>query len=200
MKKGILVIIAIILVLALILGIKIITTNSNKSYTSEEIKKKILSAYNYTNYTYEHIKNGEKTTKWVRGNIIVTEDDTTYSWIDGDAMSMVTIDKENNTFITTNLNSTTKDLLFKKDFLDIKTLLNRYGNNLVYLSDETYNGRNCLKIRAGEDEQYLIDEETGFVLEYETAYGTLEEFNIEINNVTEEDVKIPDLSEYERVS
>ena len=82
----------------------------------------------------------------------------------------------------------------------LQALLNRYGNNLVYLSDETYNGRNCLRIRAGEDEQYLIDEETGFVLEYETAYGTLEEFNIEINNVTEEDVKIPDLSEYERVS
>ena len=161
MKKGILVIIAIILVLALILGIKIITTNSNKSYTPEEIKKKILSAYNYTNYTYEHIKNGEKATKWVRGNIVVTEDDTTYSWIDGDAMSMVTIDKENNTFTTTNLNSTTKELLFKKDFLDMKTLLNGYGNNLVYLSNETYNGRNCLRIRAGEDAQYLIDEETG---------------------------------------
>ncbi len=200
MKRGILVIIAIILVLTLILGIKIITTNGNKNYTLSEIRIKILSAYEYTNYTYEYIQNGEKTTKWVRGNIIVTENDETYSWIDEDAMSMITIDKTENTFLMTNLNSSTKDLLFKKDFLDMKSILNRYGDNLVYLRNETYNGKNCLRIRAGEDAQYLIDEETGFVLKYEEADGALAEFNIEINNVTEKDVKLPDLSKYERVS
>ena len=200
MKRGILVIIAIILVLTLILGIKIITTNGNKNYTLSEIRIKILSAYEYTNYTYEYIQNGEKTTKWVHGNIIVTENDETYSWIDEDAMSMITIDKTENTFLMTNLNSSTKDLLFKKDFLDMKSILNRYGDNLVYLRNETYNGKNCLRIRAGEDAQYLIDEETGFVLKYEEVDGALAEFNIEINNVTEKDVKLPDLSKYERVS
>ena len=200
MKRGILVIIAIILVLTLILGIKIITTNGNKNYTLSEIRIKILSAYEYTNYTYEYIQNGEKTTKWVRGNIIVTENDETYSWIDEDAMSMITIDKTENTFLMTNLNSSTKVLLFKKDFLDMKSILNRYGDNLVYLRNETYNGKNCLRIRAGEDAQYLIDEETGFVLKYEEVDGALAEFNIEINNVTEKDVKLPDLSKYERVS
>ena len=200
MKRGILVIIAIILVLTLILGIKIITTNGNKNYTLSEIRIKILSAYEYTNYTYEYIQNGEKTTKWVRGNIIVTENDETYSWIDEDAMSMITIDKTENTFLMTNLNSSTKDLLFKKDFLDMKSILNRYGDNLVYLRNETYNGKNCLRIRAGEDAQYLIDEETGFVLKYEEVDGALAEFNIEINNVTEKDVKLPDLSRYEKVS
>ena len=200
MKRGILVIIAIILVLTLILGIKIISTNGNKNYTLSEIRIKILSAYEYTNYTYEYIQNGEKTTKWVRGNIIVTENDETYSWIDEDAMSMITIDKTENTFLMTNLNSSTKDLLFKKDFLDMKSILNKYGDNLVYLRNETYNGKNCLRIRAGEDAQYLIDEETGFVLKYEEVDGALAEFNIEINNVTEKDVKLPDLSKYERVS
>ena len=77
MKKGIWALIAIILVLALILGIKIIKTDK-KDYTPEEIKKKILSAYDCTNYTYEYIQNGQKTTKKVRGNIIVTENDSTY--------------------------------------------------------------------------------------------------------------------------
>ena len=199
MKKGILGLVTIILVLALILGMKIITSD-NKSYTPEAIRKKILSAYDYTNYTYEYIQDGEKTTKKVRGNIIVTENDKTYSWIDGDAMSMVTIDKEKNTYLMTSLNSTTKDLLYKKDFIGIKASINSYGNNLIYLGDESFNGRNCLRIRAGEDTEYLIDEETGFVLKYEASDGTLAEFNIEINNVTEEDVKIPDLSKYERVS
>ena len=199
MKKGILVLVAIILVLALILGIKIITSD-NKSYTPEAIKKKILSAYEYTNYTYEYMQDGEKTTKKVRGNIIVTENDKTYSWVDGDAMSMVTIDKEKNTYLMTSLNSSTKDLLYKKDFMDIKSLLNSYGNDLIYLGDESFNGRNCLRIRAGEDTEYLIEEETGFVLKYEANDGTLAEFNIEINNVTENDVKLPDLSKYERVS
>ena len=199
MKKGILVLVAIILVLALILGIKIITSD-NKSYTPEAIKKKILSAYDYTNYTYEYMQDGEKTTKKVRGNIIVTENDKTYSWVDGDAMSMVTIDKEKNTYLMTSLNSTTKDLLYKKDFIGIKASINSYGNNLIYLGDESFNGRNCLRIRAGEDTEYLIDEETGFVLKYEANDGTLAEFNIEINNVTENDVKLPDLSKYERVS
>ena len=71
MKKGILGLVTIILVLALILGMKIITSD-NKSYTPEAIRKKILSAYDYTNYTYEYIQDGEKTTKKVRGNIIVT--------------------------------------------------------------------------------------------------------------------------------
>ncbi len=199
MKKGILGLVTIILVLALILGMKIITSD-NKSYTPEAIRKKILSAYDYTNYTYEYIQDGEKTTKKVRGNIIVTENDKTYSWIDGDAMSMLTIDKEKNTYLMTSLNSTTKDLLYKKDFIGIKASINSYGNNLIYLGDESFNGRNCLRIRAGEDTEYLIDEETGFVLKYEASDGTLAEFNIEINNVTEEDVKIPDLSKYERVS
>ena len=197
MKKGIWALIAIILVLALILGIKIIKTEK-KDYTPEKIKKMILSAYDYTNYTYEYILNGQKTTKKVRGNIIVTEDDNTYSWIDGDTMSMVTIDKEKNTYLMTSLNSTTKDLLYKKDFIDIKSVLNKYGNDLIYLGNESFNGRNCLRIRVGEDAQYLIDEETGFLLEYENADGTLKEFNIEINNVTEDDVKLPDLSKYEK--
>ena len=199
MKKGILGLVTIILVLALILGMKIITSD-NKSYTPEAIRKKILSAYDYTNYTYEYIQDGEKTTKKVRGNIIVTENDKTYSWIDGDAMSMLTIDKEKNTYLMTSLNSTTKDLLYKKDFIGIKASINSYGNNLIYLGDESFNGRNCLRIRAGEDTEYLIDEETGFVLKYEASDGTLAEFNIEINNVTENDVKLPDLSKYERVS
>ena len=199
MKKGILGLVTIILVLALILGMKIITSD-NKSYTPEAIRKKILSAYDYTNYTYEYIQDGEKTTKKVRGNIIVTENDKTYSWIDGDAMSMLTIDKEKNTYLMTSLNSTTKDLLYKKDFIGIKASINSYGNNLIYLGDESFNGRNCLRIRAGEDTEYLIDEETGFVLKYEASDGTLAEFNIEINNVTENDVKLPDLSKYDRVS
>ena len=199
MKKGILGLVKIILVLALILGMKIITSD-NKSYTPEAIRKKILSAYDYTNYTYEYIQDGEKTTKKVRGNIIVTENDKTYSWIDGDAMSMLTIDKEKNTYLMTSLNSTTKDLLYKKDFIGIKASINSYGNNLIYLGDESFNGRNCLRIRAGEDTEYLIDEETGFVLKYEASDGTLAEFNIEINNVTENDVKLPDLSKYDRVS
>ena len=199
MKKGILGLVTIILVLALILGMKIITSD-NKSYTPEAIRKKILSAYDYTNYTYEYIQDGEKTTKKVRGNIIVTENDKTYSWIDGDAMSMLTIDKEKNTYLMTSLNSTTKDLLYKKDFIGIKASINSYGNDLIYLGDESFNGRNCLRIRAGEDTEYLIDEKTGFVLKYEANDETLAEFNIEINNVTEEDVKIPDLSKYERVS
>ncbi len=198
MKKGILGLVTIILVLALILGMKIITSD-NKSYTPEAIRKKILSAYDYTNYTYEYIQDGEKTTKKVRGNIIVTENDKTYSWIDGDAMSMLTIDKEKNTYLMTSLNSTTKDLLYKKDFIGIKASINSYGNNLIYLGDESFNGRNCLRIRAGEDTEYLIDEETGFVLKYEASDGTLAEFNIEINNVTENDVKLPDLSKYDRV-
>lgn len=200
MKKFILIIIAIIIVLALILGIKIIKTRDNKNYTPEEIRKKILSAYDYTNYTYEYMKDGKKTIKSVLENIIVTENDETYSWIDGDAMYKVTIDKVNNLYLMTNLNATTKELLFKKDFLDIKSLLTSYGDHLIYLNDEIYNGRNCLRIMAGENEQYLIDEETGFVLEYEDTDGTLAEFNIEINNVTEKDVKLPDLSKYERVS
>ena len=62
MKKGIWALIAIILVLALILGIKIIKTEK-KDYTPEKIKKKILSAYDYTNYTYEYIQNGQKDNK-----------------------------------------------------------------------------------------------------------------------------------------
>ena len=176
------------------------TKTDKKDYTPEEIKKKILSAYDCTNYTYEYIQDGKKTTKKVRGNIIVTENENTYSWIDGEAMSMVTIDKEKNTYLMTKLNASTKDLLYKKDFIDIKSLLNKYGNDLIYLGDENYKGRNCLKIRAGENTEYLIDEETGFVLKYEPSDETVAEFNIEINNVTEDDVKLPDLSKYERVS
>lgn len=200
MKKGILALIAVILILALILGIKIITNMEKTSYTTAQIKNKILSAYNYKNYTYKCIKDGVITTKKVMGNVIVTEDADSYLWIDGASMYIFSIDKKNNTYKVKDLNSTTKDLLYKKDFLDMKSLVNSYKDDLVYLRNENYNGRNCLRIRAGENDQYLIDEETGFVLKYEPEKGSIEEFSIEIDNVTENDVKLPDLSQYNKAS
>ena len=200
MKKGILALIAVILILALILGIKIITNMEKTSYTTAQIKNKILSAYNYKNYTYKCIKDGVITTKKVMGNVIVTEDADSYLWIDGASMYIFSIDKKNNTYKVKDLNSTTKDLLYKKDFLDMKSLVNSYKDDLVYLRNENYNGRNCLRIRAGENDQYLIDEETGFVLKYEPEKGSIEEFSIEIDNVTEDDVKLPDLSQYNKAS
>ena len=149
MKKGILALIAVILILALILGIKIITNMEKTSYTTAQIKNKILSAYNYKNYTYKCIKDGVITTKKVMGNVIVTEDADSYLWIDGASMYIFSIDKKNNTYKVKDLNSTTKDLLYKKDFLDMKSLVNSYKDDLVYLRNENYNGRNCLRIRAG---------------------------------------------------
>ena len=196
MKKTIKIILAIILVLTVILGIKIIMTKDKKNYTPEQIRKKMLSAYNYTNYTYEYISDGKKTTKKVKGNIIVTENDETYSWIDGEAMSLVTIDKQKKTYLIKSVNSSTKDLLYKKDFLDIKSLLDIYKDELYYLGNEKYNGKNCLRIQAGnKGTEYLIDEETGFVLRYEAKDGTVAEFNLELNNVTADDVKLPDLAQ-----
>lgn len=199
MKKGLLIFLLFILVLAVILGIKILAQKENKTYTAEEIKNKILSAFNYTNYTYEYIQDGEKTVKRVRGNIIVTEDDKNMSWIDGNANTLISIDKEKKKYATMTLNSTTKEFMYKKDFLDMPSLLDIYGDDLYYIDTESYKGRDCLRIQAGNDGAiYLVDEETGFILKYEPEIGSIAEFNIEINNVKEEDVKMPDLSEYTR--
>ena len=199
MKKGFLIFLLFILVLAVILGIKILAPKENKTYTAEEIKNKILSAFNYTNYTYEYTQDGEKTVKRVRGNIIVTEDDKNMSWIDGDANTLISIDKEKKKYATMTLNSTTKEFMYKKDFLDIPSLLDIYGDDLYYIDTESYKGRDCLRIQAGNDGAiYLVDEETDFILKYEPEIGSIAEFNIEINNVKEEDVKMPDLSEYTR--
>ena len=200
MKKGIFALIGIVLVLALVLGFKIINTKKNTSYTPAQIKEKILSAFNYTNYTYTYTQDGITTTKKVRGNIIVTENNTNYTWIDGNAMSMVSIDKEKNVYLKTNLNSSTKELLFKKDFLDMKNTLNSYGDELYYLQDEIYNGKDCIRIQAKKDEQYLIDKKTGFVLKYEPSTGSVGEFSVELDNVTENDIKLPDLANYERAN
>ena len=199
MKKELLVFLLIILVLIIILGIKILVPKDTKTYTGEEIKNKILSAFDYTNYTYEYIQHGEKTIKKVRGSIIVTENDKNISWVDGNSNTAVSIDKEKKQYVTFSLNDTTKELVYKKDFLDMQSLMDIYGNDFYYISNENYRGRNCLRVQPDKEETiYLVDEETGFILKYEPEEGNIAEFNIEINNVKEEDVKMPDLSEYTR--
>lgn len=200
MKKGILGLLLVILILAVILGIKILVPKENKTYTAEELKAKILSAFDYTNYTYEYTQDGEKTIKMVRDNIIVTENDKNLSWIDGEANTLISIDKEDKKYANIDLNSATKEFVYKKDFLDMPSLLEIYGDDIYYIDTENYKGKNCLRIQAGEDKAtYLVDEETGFILKYESGDGgSIAEFDIKLNNVTEEDVKMPDLSGYTR--
>lgn len=200
MKKGILILLLVILILVIILGIKILAPKENKTYTAAELKTKILSAFDYTNYTYEYVQDGEKTVKKVKGNIIVTENDKNYTWIDGEENTLISINKEDKKYASIDLNSTTKELMYKKDFLDMPELLDIYGNKIYYIDTENYKGKSCLRIQAGEDKAtYLVDEETGFILKYEPGDGgSVAEFDIELNNVTEEDVKMPDLSGYTR--
>ena len=201
MKKEILIIGAIIVILVIVLGVKIIMPKEEKVITTEQIKEKMLSFYNYTNYTYEIMQEGEKTTKKVKDNIIVTESEEIISWIDGNTDTLIAINKKEKNYTTLKLDSTNKEALYKKDFLDMKSLINIYGDELYYINDENCNGRKCWLIQVGKDNtKYWIDEETGFVLKYEYESGNGAEFNIKINNVTDKDVESPDLSRYTKVT
>lgn len=201
MKKIVIVLLIIIVILAIILGIKILNKdNNNYNYiSSEELKIILLSALDNNNYTYTIIEDGERRVKKVKDNIIVTKSDNIISWANNDTKEVIAIDEDKKIAVITY--EKTDKTLIRKDFLDIETLINDYyKDNLFYIKNEKFKGKECIVIDVGEDksERYWIDKESGFIIKYVSNTGGDEIlFEIELNNVKDSDIERPSLEKYE---
>ena len=204
MKKYITVMMIIIIILGIVLGIKIMNKEDkprqekkNDTLTAEQIRNKILEGLENSNYTYTCVEATEEKTKKVKDNIILAEDSNIKVWINTETREMIIIRENDKVALVTKVKEDSTYL--NKDFVNMKTLLNIYNNDLYYVTDEIYNERNCIIIEAGKekDEKYWIDNETGIILKYQPENGAPTEFKLELNNVTEAEVQKPSIDGYE---
>ena len=196
MRKYITIMIIIIIILSIILGIKIMnkgTKLTNSILTAEQIRNKILEGLENTNYIYTCIEGDEKKIKKIKDNIMVTEGDNIKVWIDIETRNMIIIREIDKEAIVTTVKEDSTYL--NKDFIDMKTLLNIYNDNLYYITEEKYDGRKCIIVAAGK-EKYWIDNETGIVLKYQQNNGESTNFKLKLNKVTDKDVQKPSLEGY----
>ena len=199
-KRTIIAFITVILILLVILGARILNSNSGsninaKRFSAAEIKEKMLQGLTYNNYTISYKIDDSIRMKKIKDNIIVVMEPSTgiYGWNDSDSKIAIAGNTITQKYYQIPV---VHESLFHKHYLFIEESLEDYGDNLYYVKNEMYNDINCIVIEAGEnrDETYWVDEEKGFVLKYEASDGTKWEFTVELNNVTDEDVKKPSLS------
>lgn len=201
MSNFIKILIILILILSTILGLKIYNSKNNsnshfKALSAKEIREKMLSALEYNNFTYYYTEDGETKYKKVKDNIIVAHEPTsgTFCWADTNTLVAIGGNSNENKYIQ--VPSTSSDsAYFNKDFIDIDSLLPIYGDNLYHIKNEKYSEHECLVIKAGQNmsETFWVDNQTGFILKYESTDGTLITFKFELNNVTNKDVEKPKL-------
>ena len=197
-KKTILIFFMFIFILAIILGIKILSHKNNvnskfKNLSATEIKEKIIKGLNYNNFTISYKKNEETIIKKVKDGIIVVISPSTgtYGWYDSNNRVAIAGNTIKNKYEKINV---VDDSLFNRHFLPIEMTFEEYGDDLYHIRDENYHNKKCHVIEADEDrsETYWIDAENGFVEKYEsTTDGTKIEFSFELDNVTDDDIKKP---------
>ena len=161
--------------------------------STKQIKEKMLSAENLENFTLIQKNDNSTVIKKCKDNIVVTIDpeDGTYSWANKKTKEAIAGNIKNDSYVKIPY---VDESFFSNQFLHIKMNLEIYQENLYHIKNEYYRGRECLVIKAGEknNETYWVDNDTGFVLKYESSSGIKINYVLIINNVTEDDIKKPD--------
>lgn len=136
-------------------------------------------------YIYQENKNQEKI------EIYINNDSNTSTTV---LHSERTITQDNNT------NDTPFELPLKNDLLD--KLNNNTKYNYNFAGKEKINEINCIKISLinsenNENCNYYIDENTGYIVQYENESSKNKEiYKYDINSVTDEQIKVFNLDNY----
>ena len=222
-KKKILIVILIILAI-IIIGLIIRETiihndgklDKSNPMTREEIIELLDKGATYNNYYYCPSNEGDtyKTEYYIKDNVQVTYNDSKmFEWCDYNNSEQIWLWGPKGT--ATIIGETTKRENNQHGF-DYSTMTNPefYKNEYEYLGEKEENGRTIIieKLTTKNGllrgiEKYYIDKETGLILGrfnstrilFITKFysGGSNSRNLKIDIVTDEDIKRPDLTEYE---
>ena len=217
--KQIRVLVIIILILVVILGIKIsgIKIFEKKGeLTLEQVKEIVAKSENITNYYCE--KEGEENGFFKsikrKDNIKVEEPEETrsnyiiYRWINDEKNKVVCVsnsyhkDYPNKKVAVVQYTDLYKGNYYQQSLFD--SILNQM-EEYEYKGEEIYNKYDCIvvnfKMNDKSNVELWIDKESGFIMKEiieEDGKTTYEvKLNYKFNCVTDDDVKEPDLSNYE---
>lgn len=216
---GILIILAIIII-GLIVRETIIHNDGkidkSNPMTREEIIALLDEGATYNNYYYcpSNEEDTCKTEYYIKDNVqVIYNDSKLFEWVDYNNSEKILLWGPQGT--ATIVGETTKAENNQNGF-DYSTMTNPefYNNEYEYIGEKEENGRTIIIVKLttkngllrGED-KYYIDKETGLILGrfnsnkflFITKFyaGGSNSRNVKIDVVTDEDIKRPDLTEYE---
>ncbi len=208
-SKLILRLIFVIIILGCIFIFKVLNGNkkvntSNSNYSKTEIIDLIKSEDNKSNYEVEYTTNNINFKKKYFNKKMKFEassnESSTLSYLDFEKNTNTLIDEKNKIAIIQKLGSTNKNYI-PNDLLNIIE-----DPNCIIEKEEKVLNRNAVVLDYNGTEEKLnynmknwIDTETGFLLQTIVKANNTEQkiiYNLKLNSVTEEDVSVPNLSQY----
>jgi len=205
-KKGILISVT-ILVLLIFLVIFFVLSTKNKRIISKleaiSKEKENTSNYSYTLYNFE-LETGYKSVSkyWIKENSFLANivNDTSSAEVYEDNNNEIYLMKRNDGSVYYSINGNSNEQLNMKcvpikptgtsefTYSDIK-------KNIKYIVDDKFMNTNCYLVYTNYDTKYWIEKDTGFIIGW-MIENNIYSVTFNFNNVTDEDMKLPDVSKY----
>ncbi len=198
--KIIKILLVIIIVCGILLSFKILfKTSTHSQYTRNDIINLLYKIKECTNYSFEYKdKEQNKITYKFKNNVVISEFYGICAYINYNTNENILLNKIVKKAIISTVEST-----YNTYASSVLETINDFTYQYTYLKEENYNNHNCIVFQLDKNNNYLkiwIDSDSGFVLKTEEKDGTsteIIEYYINFNSVTDDDIKKPDLTEYE---
>lgn len=198
--KIIKILLSIIIICVIVLGCKILFKSSTRSqYDRTDIINLLDKIKECTNYSFEYKDEEQnKITYKFKDNVVISEFYGICAYINYNTNENLLLNKSGKKALVSTVEST-----YNTYASSVLETINDFTYQYTYLKEENYNNHNCIVFQLDKDNNFLkiwIDSDSGFVLKTEekgdTSTETIE-YYINFNSVTDEDIKKPDLTEYE---
>ena len=193
-----------IIVLFIILGIRIHTSNTKQEYSLQDIKKILNKADRLENYECE-IDYGQYAYYKKKNNKIFLESQNglkDYKDYDRNIEIICNINEKGKFYIEKNL--TLEKIPSSNLYTGTVAAeeLSSTVTEIISVKQKEYNGMTCLKAELKDKRErvavFWIDIDTGLIMKAEFSDGTIKEYKYKFDTVTESDVT-PNLSGYTKV-
>lgn len=198
--KIIKILLSIIIICVILLGCKILFKSSTQSqYDRTDIINLLDKIKECNNYSFEYKdKEQNKITYKFKNNVVISEFYGVCAYINYNTNENLLLNKSGKKAIVSTVEST-----YNTYASSVLETINDFTYQYTYLKEENYNNHNCIVFQLDKDNNFLkiwIDSDSGFVLKSEEKDGASTEtieYDISFDSVTDEDIKKPDLTEYE---
>lgn len=207
--KKLIISIVIICIILILISIMCILLNKNK-LTINELEKKAKTMKDINNYSYivniiSQNGNVEKSRYWIKDGAFSAKV-FSYNEKGQEGICEVYEDKDNKIHLAKFKNGTTyyyingetnskSEMEFEPAKLYDEMIFFEIKDNVKYINEEKFLGKETYLIVTKDNNKYWIEMETGLIIG-NTIGDTIVNYNFEIDNVTDEYMKIPDTESY----
>jgi len=191
--------------------------DSSNPMSREEVVRLLEKGKEYGNYYYYPETKGffsdnNKTEYYIKDNIeVIYLNSEIISWVDYNIRERIMILNGKTAVVATNINENLTNAVNQHGF-DYSLIVGKepYNYEYKYLGEKTQNGRKLIVVSVWNEEykmlptKFVIDKETGLIFErsdyVNIAFIPIKitfDRNIKLDAITDEDVKRPDLNNYE---